>query len=286
MRLYTTLLPLISVTLACALAQELPLAGIHHIGIQVSNLEKARWFYQGVLGFEPAFQLYKPDMPREVATAFYKVSDDQFIELFPGLKPDQVFRINHFSLRTRDIQRVHAMLERRGLKPTEVQTGPEGNLHFDFRDPDAHRIQVTQIVPGSMHSRIYGEKMTDSRVSRHLRHVAVPVADLSRAIEFYYGTLGFQLIGETGIRGNASSQDVRVPGEQGDFLRLVLIPPDLAPGKAGSLEYLCLDVQDPRVAHKTLVARGIHPQDHGRELTIADPDGTRVTLTGVAGRGH
>lgn len=286
MRLYTKLLPLIGVPLAFALAQELPLAGIHHIGIQVSNLEKARGFYQGVLGFEPAFQLYNPDMPREVATAFYKVSDDQFIELFPGLKPDQVFRINHFSLRTRDIQRVHAMLEQRRLKPTEVKTGPEGNLHFDFRDPDVHRIQVTQIVPGSMHSRIHGEKMTDSRVSRHLRYVAIPVANLSRAIGFYHGTLGFELVGETGIRGNASSQDVRVPGVQGDFLRLVLIRPDRVPGKAGPLEYLCLDVQDARAAHETLIARGVHLQDLDREFTIADPDGTRVAMIEVTGRGH
>ncbi len=286
MRLYMTLLPLIGVPLACALAQELPLAGIHHIGIQVSNLERARGFYQGALGFEPAFQLHSTDAPHEVATVFYKVSDDQFIELFPGLKPDQVFRINHFSLRTSDIQRVHAMLEGRGLKPTEVKTGPEGNLHFDFRDPDAHRIQVTQIVPGSMHSRIHGEKMTGERISRHLRHVAVPVADLSRAIEFYHGTLGFELMGETGVHGRASLQDVRVPGEQGDFLRLIPIPRNLAPEKAGPLEYLCLDVQDALAARKTLVARDIHFQDHAGGLTIADPDGTRVMLTGAAGREH
>jgi catechol 2,3-dioxygenase-like lactoylglutathione lyase family enzyme len=244
---------------ACALSQQLPVAGIHHIGIQVSDLEMSRRFYHDVLGFEPAFQLYQPDSRREIATVFFKISDEQFIELFPGLKPDQKFRINHFSLRTRDIHSAHDMLAERGVKPTDVKPGPEGNVHFDFYDPDGHRIQVTQLVPGSMHSRIQGTKMTTDRASTHLRHVAMPVADIDRALAFYHGILGFEI--------GAKSTEVRIPGEQGDYLELTTEVP----------EHLCFDSRDVASTSRLLTERGVKAVfTEPRQVTVSDPDGTRI----------
>ena len=70
--------------------------GLAHVGICVSDLEKSRAFYRDVLGFEEAFDTKKPD--GSVAVAFFKVNDQQFIELFPRLPADQVVPMTHIAM--------------------------------------------------------------------------------------------------------------------------------------------------------------------------------------------
>src|SRR3982750_1043430 len=64
---------------------EIPLAGLAGITFRVSDLDKARRYYSGVLGFAEAFTL--KDAAGRVASIFFKINDDQFVEVVPGLAP-------------------------------------------------------------------------------------------------------------------------------------------------------------------------------------------------------
>lgn len=68
-----------------AVCQELNLLGLAHVGLRVSDLDKARAFYHGVLGYEEAFDLKAPD--GHIALAYFKVNDNQFIEILHGIPP-------------------------------------------------------------------------------------------------------------------------------------------------------------------------------------------------------
>jgi len=61
----------------------IPIVGIAGITFRVSDLDKARHYYQSVLGFPEAFAL--KDAKGSIASAFFKINDDQYVELVPGL---------------------------------------------------------------------------------------------------------------------------------------------------------------------------------------------------------
>src|SRR5438128_2648519 len=117
---------LLFVLLSCFLcAEDLPITGISHVGFKVSNLEKARSFYTGVLGYEEAFAL--KDAAGKTTLAFFKVNDDQYIEISPSLKPDDADRFTHLAFVTTDLDKLRRMLAERGFQPGEKKTGRDGN---------------------------------------------------------------------------------------------------------------------------------------------------------------
>jgi len=104
-----------------AAAEPLPILGLAHVGFQVSDIEKARQFYHGTLGYEPVFSRDKPD-GSGIATICFKINDEQYLEVSPGLTPDRDQRMTHLSVYTADIEKLHQMLAERDLKPTEIVT--------------------------------------------------------------------------------------------------------------------------------------------------------------------
>jgi lactoylglutathione lyase len=62
------------------------IVGVAHIALRTDNLEAARKFYTGVLGFEEPFTYSNP--PEEgggLLLTYFKVNDHQYIEMFPEL---------------------------------------------------------------------------------------------------------------------------------------------------------------------------------------------------------
>src|SRR5579872_4965711 len=85
-----------------AFAEDLPLLGLAHVGLRTSDLEKARAFYHGMLGCEEAFDLKAPD--GHIAIAFFKINDNQFIEIYPGVPEGTRVMMTHVAFYTDDIE--------------------------------------------------------------------------------------------------------------------------------------------------------------------------------------
>ena len=73
---------------APAAAPEVPIIGLAGIGFRVSDLTKARGYYQGVLGFAEAFST--KDQSGRVASVYFKINDDQYVEVVSDLKPGEL----------------------------------------------------------------------------------------------------------------------------------------------------------------------------------------------------
>ena len=97
---------LIALLAGIAAGQQLPLQGLAAVGVRVSNLESARQFYSGLLGFEEAFAVR--DGAGQVRTAYFKINDDQYLEVSPGLAPEENIRRTHIAIRTSDARRLRA----------------------------------------------------------------------------------------------------------------------------------------------------------------------------------
>jgi catechol 2,3-dioxygenase-like lactoylglutathione lyase family enzyme len=120
--------------LCLSLAAQAPVArpkvfGVAHYSIFVSDLAKARAFYEDFLGYEEAFTLPKGD--GTVQMAFVKINDHQFVELVnePNRGEGQ---LNHFGLYTDDVERMRLYLRfARGQSAGPGGAEP-GREHEDF----------------------------------------------------------------------------------------------------------------------------------------------------------
>jgi len=281
MRILVSLLALASCLSA---ADALPITGLAHIGFMVSDLERARSFYTGVLGYHDIYDLKDP--AGKVAMAFFKINDDQCIEISPGLPPNQIIRFTHVALSTSNIEKLHAMLQARGLQIGDIQTGRDGNRNFGLKDPENHIVEFVQYMPGSMLSQTRG-KYLQGRISRHLYHTGITVAREDIMLAFYRDKLGFTEFWRGGPAGEKTAWiNLRTPGTRGDYVELMLYSGTPTREQYGSMHHICLEVPDIQAARKTALARHysdpkIQPRvgrNRKWQLNLFDPDGTRVEL--------
>jgi lactoylglutathione lyase len=281
------LLPGLLLALPLIHAEDLPIHGIGHGAYFVSDLAKADAFYTGVLGFDRAFDNINDK--GEIGGRFYKINDDQFIEIFPRLKPDQIDRYAHVCLQTKSIDKLHKMLVERGVKTPEVVNGRDGTRRFVIRDPEGNGIEFQQYEPGSLQAKSQGKNNSARRVSLRLRHVGVKVRDVETALKFYRDTLGFTETWRGGPKdGELRWINLRMPRPSGDYIEL-MVQGENPPTKAqlGSMHHMCFEVPDIQKAWAMLKQHGVpdierHQPRIGRNnkwlLNLFDADGTRSEL--------
>src|SRR2546427_10798530 len=72
------------------------IVGVAHIGLRTDNLDAARKFYTGVLGFQEPFSLDKwPAEGTGLLVTYFKVNDHKYIEMFPALAEAKMYRMAH-----------------------------------------------------------------------------------------------------------------------------------------------------------------------------------------------
>jgi len=265
-------------------ADTLPITGLAHVGFRVSDLETARAFYTGVLGYHDIYDL--KDSAGKIAMAFFKINDDQCIEISPGLPANQMVRFTHMALSTSNIEKLHAMLQARGLQMGDIQTGRDGNRNFGLKDPENHIVEFVQYMPGSMLSQTRG-KYLQGRISTHLYHAGIVAANADTMLAFYRDKLGFVEFWRGGPAGEKTAWiNLRTPGTRGDYIELMLYSGTLTREQYGSMQHICLEVPAIQAARKTALARHYNdPKVQPRvgrnrkwQLNLFDPDGTRVEL--------
>src|SRR5260370_23057773 len=133
----------IVISAAAASGQPLPLEGIAHIGFDVRDLAKSEAYYTGILGLSRAFQSSE-------SAAFFKVSDDQYIELGKGGTGDSPVQF-HIALQTTDIAAARRLLRARGIDAPNAAKDSRGNLSFSLPAPEGTRLQFVPDRPDPLH---------------------------------------------------------------------------------------------------------------------------------------
>jgi catechol 2,3-dioxygenase-like lactoylglutathione lyase family enzyme len=267
--------------------EQLPLQGVAHVGIQVSDLQKSRSFYHDVLGFEEVFDLRTPGS-QEVAVAFFKINDRQFIEIFPGLRPDQPAPIRYVGLYTDDIARLHKLLKDRGLAPGAVAKSREGNLKFSIPNPpglELMSLDFVQYMPGSLHSDTKGKGLSSRRIGTCVSHVGLVAGDLGVGKQFCVESLGFREgNAKTRTSGTIYAVHLELPGTSGEYFELSARPSQFDRHQGGIKTHLCLGAPDPAAAYQQAVDRGakLEPVQSTRgkqekfPFLLFDPDHSRI----------
>lgn len=132
------------------------IVGIGHIAIRVKDIDRTLDFYRDKLGFGEMFRL---DREGKLWLMYLRVTDTQYIELFPEAIGDRAPEreangLNHICLEVASIDAVLEELAAAGVPiAREKQLGADGNLQAWIEDPDGNRIELMQMGADNMQSK-------------------------------------------------------------------------------------------------------------------------------------
>jgi len=139
-----------------------------------------------------------------------------------------------------------------------------------FRDPQ--NIEYTQYMPGSLHSKDFGQHLSPDRVGDKMTVVTLAMQDTAAAIAFYKDKLGFVPVSG----GSRMAWRFGLPGKSGESVEIVPVE-DL-----DSKSSITLTTPDLAKSQALLKQQGIATTQPGKILTITDPDGNLIHLVSAS----
>ena len=289
LRLLTLLITLAVVARAAEAPPRPHILGISHAAFYVSDMKKARAFYEGFLGFQSPFSIPRKNPAEQLV--WIKINDHQSIELFPGseVAPD-ADRLYHIAVETDDAEAMRLYLQSKGVEvPPKTAIGKIGNKNYFVKDPSGNIVEIVQYLPDGWTMREQGKFMPDTRVSTHMPHVGVMIAQLDTALKFYEDILGFREIWRGAKNPKVLSWvNLQVP-DGTDYIEFMLYDKYPSLDRVHTLQHICLEVANVEQTQAILktraqpegskppteIATGVNGK---RQINYYDPDGTRVEV--------
>jgi glyoxylase I family protein len=111
--------------------------GIHHVSINVKDVDTALTFYIELLNLE---LLERPDLGFPGA---WIRAGEQEIHLL-GIDSGEPVKEQHFAFAVNDAQAIHAALQANGYSPTDIRDIPNVCRQFFTHDPSGNMVEFNQ----------------------------------------------------------------------------------------------------------------------------------------------
>ena len=111
--------------------------GIHHVSINVKDVDMALRFYVELLNLE---LLERPDLG--FPGAWIRVGEQEIHLL--GIDSSEPVKEQHFALAVNDAQAIHAALQANGYSPTDIRDIPNICRQFFTHDPSGNMVEFNQ----------------------------------------------------------------------------------------------------------------------------------------------
>jgi catechol 2,3-dioxygenase-like lactoylglutathione lyase family enzyme len=283
-------------------AAPIPVRGLNHLHLTVSNLQRSLEFYQKVFGMPLAgVQGTEADWQKPVVQMLAIGSGPQFISFSQGAgRMGGRDRIDHFGFGMDgfNAEQVAKNLEGHGIKSNirmrADSTPPVAELKFNDPDNVIVQIQDSSYCGGS---GALGSRCTNKAAPafsgpppipvRTLNHFTIMVGDVQRAVAFYQRVFGMRVQYSQGTESDWSKKIIPIVGigKGPQFLAFA------ASKDGGRIDHFCLGVEkfDSADMVKRLAAHGVKAAVRMRadsnppseELTFRDPDNIMVQLQDV-----
>jgi glyoxylase I family protein len=117
---------------------------LNHVSITVTDVDKAREFYTGALGFQeiprPAFDFPGIWYGLGNGLSLHIILNDELVR--PAVEREKILaRYAHFALYTEDADATAARIETLGLPCRDVISGPTGFRQIFVKDPDGNMVE-------------------------------------------------------------------------------------------------------------------------------------------------
>ena len=122
-----------------------PITNIANFVVKTDNLDEARRFYSGVLGYDEVFR-HKRTISGPAELSVFKVNDHQYIEVAPILQNPSDDKLIQIGFQTADARQLREYLAGKGVSlPSHVSKDSDGNYSFVLKDPEGHNIEFVSI---------------------------------------------------------------------------------------------------------------------------------------------
>jgi len=289
-----TFLPLIAAasavfvqTAATAPAARPSITTIANFVVKTDDLDAARKFYSGVLGYDEVFQ-HKRAIVGSADISVFKVNDHQYIELAPTLANPSDDKLIQIGYETKDARKLRDYLASKGIDvPAHAAKDSDGNCSFIVKDPEGHNIEFVEYVKGSLQSKYNGKGLSGRRISDHILHVGVHVTSPEAQDRFYKDTLGFRFLWQGGPRDDRLDWISYLTPDGDNWVEYMVMhdgPP--TPQQLGVWHHVCLGTLDMQTLYNTVVERGYKPpkepaintRDGRMLLQLYDKNNTRIEV--------
>ncbi len=162
MRALFLLIPTVSgiMPLTAATAARPPIGNIANFIVKTDNLDEARKFYVGVLGYEEVFR-NKRAVTGPAELSVFKVNERQYIEVSPTLQNPADDKLIQIGYATEDARKLRDYLAAHGVAvPSRVTKDSDGNYSFTVKDPRDTPLSLFSI------SRVRFSRNTAAKESR------------------------------------------------------------------------------------------------------------------------
>jgi catechol 2,3-dioxygenase-like lactoylglutathione lyase family enzyme len=250
-----------------------PITGVAHVQVFVTDVAKARDFYEKTLHLVPAAS----GCSKEIAVCLI-VNDHQQVQLVVAPSPVPTNLIAKVAYATTDVAQMRRYLISKGIEPGPISTSENHVQHFSLKDPEGHVVSFVQLPAPTPTSKAPGQTSTA------LMHAGFIVRNREAEDHFYRDILGFHLYWQGGMKENEFSWvSMQVP-DGTDWLEYMLnIPADASGHIIGIMNHFALGVSDVKATKVQLLKNGWKPGEEpkiGRDgkwqLSLYDPDDTRV----------
>ncbi|WP_413379946.1 VOC family protein [Alkalihalobacillus sp. 1P02AB] len=115
---------------------------IHHVSLSITNLEKAKFFYGTILGFQ---EIERPDF--DFPGAWYQIGNQQLHLIVHSTsdtlrKGDIQTKDGHFAIRVKDYKKTLQYLKNKGIEIVEKPNSDSGFAQIFCMDPDRNLIEL------------------------------------------------------------------------------------------------------------------------------------------------
>jgi len=255
------LLPLLT-----ALGAERPrIVGIANFVVKTDNLDEARKFYTGVLGYDEIFQHRRPGVSADIAV--FKVNDHQYIEVTQTLANEADDKLIQIGFETTDARKLRDYLAQKGVAvPAKAGKDEDGNYSVVVKDPEGHQVEFVEYVKGSQHSKRFGAGLSPKRISDHMLHVGVHVKDPAAQDRFYKDILGFRFQWKGGPQADRIDWLSMMTPDGDNWIEYMVWREPPSAQQLGVWHHVCVGTLDIQRVYKTVMERGYDPR---REPNIA-----------------
>jgi len=291
MKLLLSLVALLAVAPVVAQEKTAPrrprITGISHAAFYVSDMAKARAFYEGFLGYQSPYSIPRPNGGDLV---WIKINEHQAVELFPGSEvAPGADRLYHIAIETDNAEAMRLYLQSKGIEvPPKTGIGKIGNKNYFVKDPNGNTVEIVEYLPDGQTMRAKGKFLPAPRISTRMSHVGVMVGQFDASMKFYGDLLGFKETWRGGAGKTLSWVNMRVPDGE-DYVEFMLYEKYPSTDRLRTMHHICLEV--PNVAKAGEILKG-RPYPEGskpptpmkegvngkRQINYYDPDGTRVEV--------
>ena len=265
--------------MACGWSADTPgrakILGIAYVRVRVTDVEKSKAFYGGVLGLQSG----KVRNGNAVQASFV-VNESQWVELAKTSPGGNASYLEEIGLATDDLNKMRAYLTAKGVAANEIFTWPDGTKYFETQDPENNRIVFLE------EKWDVGNGGATGAISTRLLHAGFVVKDWKAENRFYEDVLGFRLYWKGGFKDDGLDwYEIQVPDGDNWIEYMLNIPANADHKELGVQNHFSLGVKSADEAAKVLRERGLKDFDGpevGRDgknsLDAYDPDATRVEV--------